>query len=73
MATPLEQAKRFLEAMEDPDVNAVYQDGELSQGLKPDERKALSNFVYHLKLRRRKEEEEESKRCEQQRVISERG
>jgi hypothetical protein len=34
VATPLEQAKSFLEAMEDPDVNAVFQDGELSQGIK---------------------------------------
>jgi hypothetical protein len=30
----MEQAKSLLEAMEDPDVNAILQDSELSQGLK---------------------------------------
>jgi hypothetical protein len=71
--TPLETAKTYLEGMDDPEVAAVFQDPELGKVLKPDDRKALTNFVYQLKLKRRKDGEEETKRQEQERLISERG
>ena len=45
----------------------------MGKELKPEDRKILANFVYHLKLRRRKDGEEEIKRQEQERLISERG
>ncbi len=43
--TPIEQAKQFLELMQDPDVNAAFQDEGLAQALKPEDRKTLNNFV----------------------------
>jgi hypothetical protein len=65
--TTIEQAKQFLELMQDPDVNAAFQDEGLAQVLKPEDRKTLNNFVYHLKSRRRKENEEELKKSEDER------
>ena len=59
--------------MDDPEVAAVFEDAELGNVLKPEDRKALTNFVYQLKVRRRKDGEEETKRHEQERLISERG
>jgi hypothetical protein len=53
-AEPLERAKNLLEQMEEPDINAAFNDSEIGNMLKPDDRKVLSNFVYHLKSRRRK-------------------
>jgi hypothetical protein len=71
--TSLERAKQFLELMQDPDVNAAFKNEELAQVLKPEDRKALSNFVYHLKSRRRKDDQEEAKRSEDEKQISEKG
>ena len=65
--TPIEQAKEFLELMQDPDVNAAFQNEQLSKILKPEDRKTLSNFVYHMKSRRRKDNQEELKRSEDER------
>jgi hypothetical protein len=71
--TSLERAKQFLELMQNPDVNAAFKNEELAQVLKPEDRKALSNFVYHLKSRRRKDDQEEAKRSEDEKQISEKG
>ena len=60
--TPIESAKTSLEKMGDPEVGAAYWDAELGKQLKPENRKILANFVYHLKMRRRKDGVEEIKR-----------
>ncbi len=44
----------MLEATEEPDVSAVLKDEKIAQELKPDDKRALHNFVYNLKMRRRK-------------------
>ena len=59
--------------MQDPEVNAAFKNEELAQILKPEDRKSLNNFVYHLKSRRRKDDEEEAKRTEDEKQISEKG
>jgi hypothetical protein len=51
-ATPIEQAKSFLEMLEDPEVDAVYNDPLIGALIKQEDRRVLSNFVYHLKSRR---------------------
>jgi hypothetical protein len=59
--------------MQDPEVNDAFKNEELAQILKREDRKALNNFVYHLKSRRRKDDEEEAKRTEDEKQISEKG
>jgi hypothetical protein len=55
VASPIEQAKKLLETMLDPDVAAAYNDKEIGGQLKAEDKKALYNFIHHLKIRRRKE------------------
>jgi hypothetical protein len=45
-ATPIEQAKRLLEQMKDPDIAALYEDEELGLNLKHEDKRPLQNFVY---------------------------
>jgi hypothetical protein len=71
--TPIEIAKQILEAMEEPDVAAAFNDERIGAQLKPDDRKTLHNFAYYLKARKRKEFDEEAKRVEQEHQISEKG
>ncbi len=59
--------------MEDPDVTAAYEEPEIGKLLKPDDKKALQNFIQYLKTRRKKQQAEEEKRTEQQQLISEKG
>ena len=73
MPTPIELAKQMLEAMDDPDVAAAFNDETIGVQLKPDDKKTLHNFAYYLKARKRKELDEESKRVEQEHQISEKG
>ena len=71
--SPVEQAKTFLESMEEPEVKAAFDDPDLGPSLRQEDRRVLTNFVYHLKARRRKDGEEELKRTEQERLISDKG
>jgi hypothetical protein len=57
--------------MKDPDVAAVFDDEELGFRLRQDDKKALHNFVYHLKAKRQREAEEDKQRSEEDRHISE--
>jgi hypothetical protein len=59
--------------MEEPDVTAAFEDEDIGKLLKAEDRKTLSNFLYHLKSRRKKEDEDEAKKTEQERIISEKG
>ncbi len=59
--------------MQEPEVNAAFNNEELAQILKPEDRKALNNFVYHLKSRRRKDDLEEAKKTEEEKQISDKG
>jgi hypothetical protein len=63
----------MLEAMEEPDVAAAFNDKAIGGQLMPEDRKTLHNFAYYLKARKRKEIEEEAKRVEQEHHISEKG
>jgi hypothetical protein len=38
--------------MEEPDVTAAFEDEDIGKLLKAEDRKTLSNFLYHLKSRR---------------------
>jgi hypothetical protein len=59
--------------MEDPDVTAAFENEDIGKQLRAEDRKTLSNYLYHLKARRKKEEEDEAKRTEQEKMISEKG
>jgi hypothetical protein len=71
--TPIELAKQMLEAMDEPDVAAVFNYETFVGQLNPDDKKTLHNFAYYLKARKRKEIDEENKRVEQEHQISEKG
>ena len=61
VTTAIELAKELLDSMDEPDVAAAFTDPKIGEQLKPDDKKALHNFAYHLKARRRKEKEEEAR------------
>jgi hypothetical protein len=59
--------------MDDPNLDAVLNNESIGTLLGPDDRKPLSNFIYHLKIKRRRLEEEEKKRIEHGNLTSEKG
>jgi hypothetical protein len=59
--------------MEDPDVAAAFSDEKIGCLLRPEDKRALQNFAYSLRVRRRKEDEDYAKRLEQEQQISEKG
>ena len=51
--TAIEEAKMYLESMEDPIAIAAFEHPELGKKLTQDDRRTLTNYVYHLKSKRK--------------------
>jgi hypothetical protein len=68
--TPIEEAKKYLESIDDPQVPAVYDHPDLRNKLTQEDRQVITNFVYHLKSKRKSQQNSEVQRTEQEKIIS---
>jgi hypothetical protein len=66
--TPIEEAKKYLESIDDPQVAAVYDHPDLSNKLTQEDRRVITNFVYHLKSKRKSQQNSEAQRTEQEKL-----
>ena len=64
--TPLELAKQFLDKMQEPSLEELYLNEELSIKLTPNDKRPLQNYVQYLKTKIKKDREEETKKQEQE-------
>ena len=69
--TPIEEAKKYLESIDDPQVASVYDHPDLGQKLTQEDRRIITNFVYHLKIKRKSQQSSEAQMTEQEHIIAE--
>ncbi len=60
--TPLELAKQYLDKMQEPSLEELYLNEELSVKLAPNDKRPLQNYVQYLKSKIKRDREEESKK-----------
>jgi hypothetical protein len=60
--TPVELAKQFLEKMQEPSLEELYLNEELSSKLTSADKRPLQNYVQYLKNKIKKDREEETKK-----------
>ena len=50
---PIEEAKMYLESLDDPQVATAYSHPEIGKKLTHEDKRILTNFAYHLKNKRK--------------------
>ena len=62
--TPIEEAKKYLESIDEPQVAAAYDHPDFGKKLTQDDRRVITNFVYYLKNKRRSQQNGEAQRAD---------